>query len=85
MLRCAAEQNLRAVLGTLVAGHHGRPADERIARDLLAGIRPGSIVVLHEGSTQRRGVVETTDELLTALADRGLAAVTVSQLVALRR
>jgi peptidoglycan/xylan/chitin deacetylase (PgdA/CDA1 family) len=85
MLRCAAEQNLRAVLGTLVAGHHGRPADERIARDLLAGIRPGSIVVLHEGSTKRRGVVETTDELLTALADRGLAAVTVSQLVALRR
>lgn len=48
-------------------------------------IRPGSIVVLHEGSAKRRGVVETTDELLTVLADRGLAAVTVSQLVALRR
>ena len=58
------------------------------ALDLLrvvAGIRPGSIVVLHEGSAQRRGVVETTDELLTALGDQGLAAVTVSQLVALRR
>ena len=85
MLRSAAEQNLRAVLGTLVAGHHGRSGDERIARDLLAGIRPGSIVVLHEGTAARRGVVDTTDELLTVLADRGLAAVTVSQLVALRR
>jgi hypothetical protein len=54
-------------------------------QDLLVGIRPGSIVVLHEGSAKRRGVVETTDELRTVLADRGLAAVTVSQLVALRR
>jgi peptidoglycan/xylan/chitin deacetylase (PgdA/CDA1 family) len=85
MLRCAADQNLRAVLGTLVAAHHGGPRDERIARDLLAGIRPGSIVVLHEGSARRRGVAETTDELLTALAGRGLTAVTVSQLVALRQ
>jgi peptidoglycan-N-acetylglucosamine deacetylase len=85
MLRSAAEQNLRAVLGTLVAGNRGGPADDRIARDLLAGIRPGSIVVLHEGTPERRGVVRTTDELLTALADRGLSAVTVSELVALDR
>ena len=85
MLRCAAEQNLRAVLGTLVAGHDGGPGDDRIAQDLVAGIRPGSIVVLHEGTAARRGVAETTDELLTVLAGRGLAAVTVSQLVALQR
>lgn len=85
MLRSAAELNLRAVLGTLVAAHHGGPGDERIAGDLLAGIRPGSIVVLHEGTAARRGVVDTTDELLTVLAGRGLAAVTVSELVALRR
>jgi peptidoglycan-N-acetylglucosamine deacetylase len=85
MVRGAAEQNLRAVLGTLVAAHHGGPDDERVARDLLAGVRPGSIVVLHEGSARRRGVVDTTDELLTVLADRGLAAVTVSELVALRK
>jgi len=80
MLRSAAEQNLRAVLGTLVAAHHGRPDDDRIAADLLAGIRPGSIVVLHEGTPNRRGVARTTDELLTALAGRGPAAVTVSEL-----
>jgi peptidoglycan/xylan/chitin deacetylase (PgdA/CDA1 family) len=82
MLRSAAQQNLRAVLGTLVAGHHGGPGDARIAPSLLAGIRPGSIVVLHEGTARRRGVARTTDELLAALADRGLRAVTVSELVA---
>jgi peptidoglycan/xylan/chitin deacetylase (PgdA/CDA1 family) len=80
MLRSAAQQDLRAVLGTLVAAHHGRPDDARIAAGLLAGIRPGSIVVLHEGTPHRRGVAQTTDELLAALTARGLAAVTVSEL-----
>jgi peptidoglycan/xylan/chitin deacetylase (PgdA/CDA1 family) len=81
MLRSAAEQDLRAVLGTLVAGNRGGPADARIAPGLATGVRPGSIVVLHEGTPQRSGVVQTTDELLGTLAGRGLSAVTVSDLV----
>ena len=85
MLRSAARQNLRPVLGTLAAAHRGGPRDGRIVRTLLVGIRPGSIVVLHEGTPQRRGVVPATDELLTALAGPGPAAVTVSELVALAR
>jgi peptidoglycan/xylan/chitin deacetylase (PgdA/CDA1 family) len=79
MLRSAAEQGLRAVLGTLVAANRGGPSDERIARTLAAGVRAGSILVLHEGTPQRSGVVETTDELLSSLD--GLRAVTVSDLV----
>jgi peptidoglycan/xylan/chitin deacetylase (PgdA/CDA1 family) len=78
MLRSAADQNLRAVLGTLVASH-------RIPEELLTAVRPGSIVVLHEGTPQRRGVVEATGHMLTELAGRGLAAVTVSELVARQR
>ena len=85
MLRSAAQQNLRAVLGTLVADHHGGPDDDRITRNLLAGIRPGSILVLHEGTPARRGVVQAVDELLTACTDRGLAAVPVSELLARKR
>ncbi|WP_433292827.1 polysaccharide deacetylase family protein [Actinoplanes sp. CA-030573] len=79
MLRSASEQGLRAVLGTLVAGNRGGPADERIAPSLASGVRPGSILVLHEGTPERAGVVRTTDELLGALG--GLRAVTVSALV----
>ena len=79
MLRSAAERNLQAVLGTLVAGNRGLPSDDRIARSLLPGLRPGSILVLHEGTPERQGVVQTTDELLSALD--GLTAVTVSDLV----
>jgi peptidoglycan/xylan/chitin deacetylase (PgdA/CDA1 family) len=79
MLRSAAEQHLRAVLGTLVAANRGLPSDDRIARSLLPHLRPGSILVLHEGTARRQGVVRTTDELLSA--STGLTAVTVSDLV----
>jgi peptidoglycan/xylan/chitin deacetylase (PgdA/CDA1 family) len=85
MLRSAAEEDLRIVLGTVVAMHNGGPGDAGIARSLLGAIRPGSIVVLHEGADARRGVVATTDRVLAELGRRGLAAVTVSELVARRR
>lgn len=85
MLRSAAEQDLRAALGTLVAAHDGGPGDERIARSLAEAIRPGSIVILHEGTQQRRGVMATTDQMLGQLRRRGLTAVTVSHLATLRR
>ncbi len=85
MLKSAAQQRLRCVLGTVAAAHDGSGRDRRIAQRLLAQIRPGSIVVLHEGTPERRGVVVTTDLVLAELSRRGLAAVTVSELVALRR
>lgn len=85
MLTAAAEQDLRIVLGTVVARHDGGTGDGRIARSLLGGIRPGSIVVLHEGTDERRGVAVTTDRVLAGLGRCGLTAVTVSELVALRR
>jgi peptidoglycan/xylan/chitin deacetylase (PgdA/CDA1 family) len=85
MLRLAAQHDLRCALGTVLAVHSGRPGDRRIAPRLLARIRTGSIVVLHEGTPDRRGVVATTDAVLIGLARRGLTAVTLSQLVARRR
>jgi peptidoglycan-N-acetylglucosamine deacetylase len=85
MLRTAADQDLRIVLGTVVAMHTGGPDDAGIAGSLLDAVRPGSIVVLHEGTGDRRGVAATVDELLVGLRGRGLAAVTVSELVALSR
>jgi peptidoglycan/xylan/chitin deacetylase (PgdA/CDA1 family) len=85
MLSSAAGLGLRCVLGTVVAKNNGGAGDERIAGRLISRIRPGSIAVLHEGSTDRRGVVATTDLVLAELSRRGLAAVTVSEMVAARR
>jgi peptidoglycan-N-acetylglucosamine deacetylase len=85
MLRSAARQELRVALGTSVAMHTGGPGDAGITRRLLDDLRPGSIAVLHEGTPARRGVAATTDQVLTGLRHRGLAAVTLSELVALSR
>jgi peptidoglycan-N-acetylglucosamine deacetylase len=85
MLSSAARLDLRMALGTAVAMHDGGPGDQAIVRRLLTGVRPGSILVLHEGTDRRVGVAATTDVVLTELARRGLAAVTVSELVAARR
>jgi peptidoglycan/xylan/chitin deacetylase (PgdA/CDA1 family) len=85
MLRSVGSHDLRLVLGTVAAMHTGGPGDARIARILVNVIRPGSIVVLHEGTDDRLGVVATTDEVLSELGRRGLVAVTVSDLIALRR
>ena len=85
MLKSAAQLDLRCVLGTVVAVHDGNASVRRIAQHLIGRIRPGSIAVLHEGTPDRRGVVATTDLVLAELGRRGLAAVTVSELAALRR
>ena len=85
MLHAASKQDMRIVLGTVAAMHTGGPGDEKIIPMLAGEIRPGTIVVLHEGTASRRGVVAGTDELLTRLGEQGLAAVTISELVAMGR
>ena len=85
MLRAAGREEMRIVLGTVAAMHTGGPGDGRITAMLAGEIRPGSIVVLHEGTPTRRGVVATTDELLARLSAQGLSAVTISELVTLGR
>ena len=47
---------------------------------LLAQISGGAVVVLHEGTSARRDVVETTDWLLTRMAERGLRSVTLTEI-----
>jgi peptidoglycan/xylan/chitin deacetylase (PgdA/CDA1 family) len=82
MLRSAAQLDLRCVLGTVAVTNTGGHGDRRIARRLVRRISRGSIVVLHEGMSDRLGVVATTDALLAGLGRRGLAAVPVSELAA---
>jgi peptidoglycan-N-acetylglucosamine deacetylase len=85
MLSSAAQQDLRCALGSVVARHDGAASDGLIPRRLLGRVRAGSIAVLHEGTPDRREVVSATDQILAGLRRRGLAAVTISDLVALRR
>ncbi|WP_329562575.1 polysaccharide deacetylase family protein [Kitasatospora sp. NBC_01266] len=53
------------------------PGAEVVQRRILGGIRPGSIVALHMG---HQGTVDALPAVLEALQQRGLRAVTASQL-----
>lgn len=80
-LAVARRHGYRCVLGsvTLVRDPVRRPA---IAAHLLAQrMRPGAIVVLHEGTADRVGIVETVDGFLTHLARRGYRARSLSSLL----
>ncbi|MDH6140523.1 MULTISPECIES: polysaccharide deacetylase family protein [Kitasatospora] len=53
------------------------PGAEAVQRRILSGIKPGSVVALHMG---HKGTVDALPAVLDALRQRGLSAVTASQL-----
>jgi peptidoglycan-N-acetylglucosamine deacetylase len=81
-LAVAEADGLRCVLGSAVAiGGAGAGTPRTPARlDVL--MCRGAILVLHEGTPARRAVAATVDALLTRTSRRGLAATTLSRLVA---
>ena len=81
LVRAALALGMGCVLGTVAvaAGPPPEPGSWREQR-LLGQISAGAVVVLHEGTDERRPVVDTLDWLLTRLAERGLRSVTLTEL-----
>jgi peptidoglycan/xylan/chitin deacetylase (PgdA/CDA1 family) len=91
-LRSAQARLVRAwgfepVLGDVFPGDPERPGVEAIVERALAGLRGGSILILHDGSgyfdLDRGQTIEAAGILLDEMARRGLRAVAVGELVAL--
>ena len=81
MLRAGAALGYRCALGSadLVAGRYPDPA--RTADRLADRCRPGSVIVLHEGTPARAEVATVARRLVGRLAERGLGVTTLSDLV----
>jgi peptidoglycan/xylan/chitin deacetylase (PgdA/CDA1 family) len=58
------------------------PGTKAIVRRVLANVRPGSIVLLHDGGGDRRETLRALPAILRALQRRHLQAVTLSRLLA---
>ena len=58
------------------------PGTKAIVRRVLANVRPGSIVLLHDGGGDRHETLRALPAILRALAKRHLQPVTLSKLLA---
>jgi peptidoglycan/xylan/chitin deacetylase (PgdA/CDA1 family) len=58
------------------------PGTKAIVKRVLANVRPGSIVLMHDGGGDRRETLRALPAILRALARRHLKPVTLSQLLA---
>lgn len=72
----------KVVLWTVSADHHEARTPQEMAARVLKRIRPGAIVLLHDGSTPARWKdVVATSILIEALQERGYKLVTVPELL----
>jgi peptidoglycan/xylan/chitin deacetylase (PgdA/CDA1 family) len=56
---------------------------EIVWRQFMANVRPGAILVLHDGASNRRNTIDVLEDVLPKLTARGYRVVTVSDLVKL--
>lgn len=73
-LRAATRRAGLQVVGWQVRGIDSRTSDpERVVARILARVRPGGIVLLHDGGRERERVLAVVEQLLDGLAERGIA------------
>jgi peptidoglycan-N-acetylglucosamine deacetylase len=73
-----ARQGFRTVLWDVDPRDYEEPGAEAIYDRMVAAIRPGSIVLLHDDRPELAPTAEAVERLLRELGRRGWAAVTVS-------
>jgi peptidoglycan/xylan/chitin deacetylase (PgdA/CDA1 family) len=81
MLQIAAENNYRCALGTISTLDTDSRNPQTVAHRIAKKVRPGDVIVLHEGSPDRIRVVTVVERLLADLTARGYRFVTLTELV----
>jgi peptidoglycan/xylan/chitin deacetylase (PgdA/CDA1 family) len=83
VLKIAAGERYRCVLGSIYPNDVRVRSDRRVVDSVLDQIRPGAIIILHEGTAERARIVPILREVLAELRDRRYRVTTVSELLAL--
>jgi peptidoglycan/xylan/chitin deacetylase (PgdA/CDA1 family) len=78
--RLAREHGMKVALWTRAMERARFSSAEQMAETLIAEMRPGDIVLAHDGGLDRSATVEALPMLLEGLAERGLAVVTLTEL-----
>jgi peptidoglycan/xylan/chitin deacetylase (PgdA/CDA1 family) len=86
VLMVAREEGYLTILWTVSADHHDAPTPQAMAERVLRGVKPGSIILAHDGTFPSRiNDVEATPLIIEELQKRGYRFVTVPELLAAAR
>jgi len=80
MLQIATDNSYRCALGTISPLDINSRNPQAVARRIVGKVRPGDVIVLHEGSPDRTGIVTVVESLLADLTARGYRFVTLTEL-----
>lgn len=78
--KAAIDLNLQEVRWTICIENRSAPTPELMAQRVLQRIKPGSIILLHDGRLDRTQTIKALPILLQGLKERGYQTVTLSQL-----
>jgi peptidoglycan/xylan/chitin deacetylase (PgdA/CDA1 family) len=82
MVSDAAERGYRVVLGSVYPFDAQLAFPGFLAWYVLRNVRPGAILVLHDGAERGGRTAEVLEKVLPVLRERGYRVVTVSELLA---
>ena len=86
VFQIAEEEGYRTILWTVCADHHDAPTPEMMTQRVLKHVRPGGIVLAHDGTFCTRWKdVKATPLIIEGLRKRGYRFVTVPNLLRLAR
>ena len=80
----AAEQHMTTVLWDVDPRDWSRPGTDAIVARVLAGVRNGSIVIMHDGGGPRTQTLRALPRIIAALRRRGFSFATVPELLGYR-
>lgn len=83
MVATMQQRGYRCALGSVYPYDAEIPSPRFSSAFVLAHVRPGAIIVLHDGGTRGRRTAAALDRILPELRRRGLRVVTLSELTAL--
>jgi len=73
--------NKTNILFNVVSYDFKNPGVEKMVKNVLTTVRPGSIILLHDGVGNHHDTREATDIIIRTLKTQGYRFVTVSQLL----
>ncbi|MFZ5784887.1 MAG: polysaccharide deacetylase family protein [Acidobacteriota bacterium] len=79
--KVCAERRETIVLYTLLSSDWTRPGKEALVRQVVGGLAPGGIVVLHDGGGERGQTVAALPEIIQGLRKKGLEPVRLDTLL----